>query len=441
MSQKEKLLTLSTQEFVEYIKNNNINRFYFIYDKKNKKVVSSHKLLNPIADFINKDKRDFNFHEGIFFQITKKYDTLQSAFIHRTNRGQAAGGVRYWSYNNVEDFIRDGLRLSKGMTHKNALAGLWWGGGKGVMAHNPMYDKNDSEIRSSIYKEYGEFITSLNGCYVTAEDVGTNVNDMANIFSKTRFTTCIPFNLGGSGNPSIPTARGVVAGMKAALKYLSGESLKGKTVAVQGTGNVGSPLIKYLFDEKVKKIIACDIFESNIEKLKAELPDKNLEVHLVEKNDMSILSSECDILSPCATGAILNSETIPKIKAKIICGAANNQLEDPVRDDIDLYKRSIIYVPDFLTNRMGIVNCANEQYGYVNDDPFIERHLQQTWKHSVYQTTMQVLRESRKSENPTGKVAVNLADKLSKENHPLFGHRGQQIIDSLVANHWHERNP
>ena len=439
MIQREKLLSFSIQEFVEFLKNNNINRFYFFYDKKNKKVISSHKSLNQIADFINKDKRDFNFHEGMFFQLTKKFDTLQSAFVHRTNRGQSAGGVRYWSYNTVEDFIRDGLRLSKGMTHKNALAGLWWGGGKGVMAHNPIYDKNDSEIRSSIYKEYGEFITSLNGCYVTAEDVGTNVNDMANIFSKTRFTTCIPFNLGGSGNPSIPTARGVIAGMKAALKYLSGESLKGKTVAVQGTGNVGSPLITYLFEEKVKKVIASDIFESNIEKLKAEHSGKNLEIYLVRKEDMSILGCECDILSPCATGAIINSNTIPKIKAKIICGAANNQLEDPIKDDVELYQRNIIYIPDFLTNRMGIVNCANEQYGYVNDDSFIERHLEQNWKHSIYQTTLQVLRESRKLKNPTGKVAVSLADKLSKEYHPIFGHRGQQIIESLISNKWHKQ--
>ena len=438
MNQKKNLLTLSIQEFVEYLKQNNIRKFYFVYDKKLKKIISSHKLLNSIADFINKDKRDFNFHEGIFFQITKRYDTLLSAFVHRTNRGQAAGGIRYWSYNTFEDFIRDGLRLSKGMTHKNALAGLWWGGGKGVVAYNPNYDKNNSEVRTSIYQEYGESITSLNGCYVTAEDVGTNVNDMANIFSKTRFTTCIPFNLGGSGNPSIPTARGVVAGMKAALKFLSSGSLKGKIIAVQGTGNVGSPLIKYLFDEKVKKIIACDIFENNVEKLKSEFQNKNLEISLVNKNDMSILSAECDILAPCATGAILNSKTISEIKAKIICGAANNQLEDPIKDDIEIFKRNIIYVPDFLTNRMGIVNCANEQYGYVNEDKFIERHLQQNWDHSIYQTTLKVLNESRKTGKPTGNVAVRLADKLSKENHPIFGHRGSEIINSLVINKWQE---
>jgi glutamate dehydrogenase/leucine dehydrogenase len=440
MKQKKALLQYSTQEFVEYLKSNKIRKFYFVYDRKNKKVVSSHKILNPIAEFINSDKRDFSLHEGLFFQVTKAYDTLQGAFVHRTNRGQAAGGIRYWSYLNMEEYLRDGLRLAKGMTHKNALAGLWWGGGKAVMAHNPAFNKNDPAIRESIYKEFGELITSLNGCYVTAEDVGTNVNDMANVYSKTRFTTCIPFELGGSGNPSIPTAKGVVAGMKAAVKFLSGDTLKGKTVALQGTGNVGIPLIKYLFEEKVKKIIAVDISTDNVERAKKEFPRKKLIISVVEINDLSIFSSECDILATCATGAVLNPVTIPLIKAKIICGAANNQLEDPVKDGKELYKRGIVYIPDFLTNRMGIVNCSNEQYGYVNDDPFIERHFSMDWKHSIYKTALMVLKKSKKKGQQTGKVAVKIADKLSKENHPVFGHRGQQIIDSLLENKWHEND-
>ena len=440
MKQVENLLKYSPQDFVKYLKSNNIRRFYFVYDKTKKKVISSHKILNPIAAFINFDKRDFDSHEGLFFQVSKEYDTLQGAFVHRTNRGQAAGGVRYWSYNNMEDYLRDGLRLAKGMTYKNALAGLWWGGGKAVMAHNPAFDKSDQAVRESVYKEFGELMTSLQGCYVTAEDVGTNVTDMANIYSKTRFTTCIPFELGGSGNPSVPTARGVVAGMKAALKFLSGSTLKGKTVAIQGTGNVGTPLIKYLFEEKVKKIIAVDISIENVERAKKEFAGKNLDVRAVDLNDISIFSTECDILSTCATGAVLNPVTIPLIKAKIICGAANNQLEDPESDGKEIYKRGIIYIPDFLTNRMGIVNCANEQYGYVNNDPFIERHFSTEWEHSIYQMTMMILKKSKKKNQQTGKVAVKIADKLSKENHPVFGHRGQYIIESLVENKWHEIN-
>ncbi len=153
---------------------------------------------------------------------------------------------------------------------------------------------------------------------------------------------------------------------------------------------------------------------------------------------MSILFQECDVLSPCAIGGILNSETIPKIKAKIVCGAANNQLADPVEDDNLIYNSGILYVPDFLTNRMGIVNCANEQYGYITNDPIINQHYNKDWEHSIYQTAMQVFNNSKNKNKPTGEVALELAEKLSLENHPIFGHRGEKIIKSLIASNWAE---
>ena len=370
-------------------------------------------------------------HEGAFFQITQQHDILQGAFIHRTNRGQAAGGVRFWHYHSLEDYLRDGLRLGKGMTRKNALAGLWWGGGKGVMAKNQDIEQNDQEIRSSIYREYGEFISSLRGCYVTAEDVGTNVNDMANVFSGTRFTTCIPKEKGGSGNPSIPTAKGVVSGMEAALEFCRKENLQGKIIAVQGMGNVGGPLIGFLFNKGVKKIIAYDTDVKRIESIKDKFQGKGLEATAVSTDDISFFKTDCDILSPNATGGVINPRTIPLIKAKIICGAANNQLEDSQRDDKLLFDNKIIYIPDFLTNRMGIVNAADEQYGYVNNDPLFERHLTRDWKYSIYQTSIRLLKEARLTDEPTAKIAMHTADKLSLENHPLFGHRGQQIINYL----------
>ncbi len=430
------LLELTPLDFIKFLKKEKISKFYFVYDEENKKVKTSHDALNEIAQFIENDKRDFEEHEGIFVQLSSKYDTLLGAFVHRTNRGQAAGGVRYWDYNNMEEYLRDGMRLAKGMTHKNALAGLWWGGGKGVMAHNPSIDKNDPSVREFLYKEYGKFMTSLKGCYVTAEDVGTSVEDMANIFSNTRFTTCIPHSVGGSGNPSVPTARGVIAGMEAAMDYLNSDTLEGKTIAIQGLGHVAIPMIEFLFEKNVGKVIACDIFPEAVEETKKKFKDKNIELRLVDKNDFSILAEESDILAPCATGAILNSETIPLIKAKIICGAANNQLEDPVEDDKRLFDRNIIYVPDFLTNRMGIVNCADEQAGFVNNDPIIERHLSKEWEYSIHQTTLRVLEKSKEENTPPGKVAIELADKLSRELNPIYGHRSQLIIDSLVESHW-----
>jgi leucine dehydrogenase len=273
---------------------------------------------------------------------------------------------------------------------------------------------------------------------VTAEDVGTSVADIANVFSRTRFTTCIPEDWGGSGNPSVPTARGVVCGMEAALEFLGMADLRGKAVAVQGTGNVGEPLIRFLFEKGVRKIIACDINPQLVETVLKEFAGRNIEVRAVSCADDSIFREECDVFSPNATGAVLNPRTIPLLRAKIVCGAANNQLEDAVRDDPLLFNRGIVYVPDFLTNRMGIVNAANEQYGYVRNDPLFERHLSRDWEHSIFQTTLRVLRQSMETGEPSGRIAVQLADQLSLEPHPIFGHRGRLIIESLVEDRWHE---
>ena len=429
---------LSISDFINLLKTNNISRFHLVYNQKEGKVEASHEVLQELADFVSQDTRDFEKHEGAFFQLTEKFDVLQGAFVHRTKRGQAAGGVRFWQYNNLEDYLRDGMRLGKGMTHKNALAGLWWGGGKGVMVHNPKFDKYDKDYREYIYTEYGKLLTSIKGCYVTAEDVGTSVEDMANIYKTTRFTTCIPEQIGGSGNPSEPTSRGVLSGMEAALAFV-GETLEGKTIAVQGMGHVAEPLINHLFNKKVGKIIATDINADVVETVKKRFADKNLEARVTEIGDNSILFEECDILAPCAVGAILNDDTIPKIKARIICGAANNQLEDHDKHDKALFDKNIIYIPDFLNNRMGIVNCANEQYGYVENDDFFERHLTQNWEHSVYQSSLSVLKESKETNKGTSEVAIKQATELSMIEHPIFGHRSQKIIDSLVVDKWFEK--
>ena len=429
------LMSLSPRDFVAFCQAENIRRFSLVLDAQTGRVMSSHPQLQPLADFMGSDTRDFMQHEGLFFQVTQEHDTLQGAFVHRTRRGQAAGGVRYWHYATVEEYVRDGLRLSKGMTRKNALAGLWWGGGKGVMARSPAVDAGDLDTRTYLYREYGRFISTLRGCYVTAEDVGTSVKDMADVFSHTRFTTCIPGDFGGSGNPSVPTARGVVSGMEAALER---GDLAGKTIAVQGMGNVGGPLIGFLLKKNVRKIVACDIDPEIVGSVVKLHPGRPLEARVVERGDLSIFTEACDILSPNATGAVLNPVTIPGIMAKIICGAANNQLEDAQRDDSSLFEREIRYVPDFLTNRMGIVNAANEQYGYVRDDPLFERHLTRDWEHSIYQTTRRVLHKSCSTSTPSAEIAMHLADRLSLEEHPIFGHRGRQIIASLKADRWHE---
>lgn len=440
MTDSISLVLQNPQEFISFLQQNNIKRFSLVYDELTNQVNVSDTKLQALADFINADKRDFMQHEGMLFQVSEKHDVLFGAFIHKTNRGQASGGLRYWHYATMEDFIRDGMRLSKGMTRKNALANLWWGGGKGIMVHNPSNDKNDKQMREELYKDYGRFITSINGCYITAEDVGTCEEDMGNIFTQTRFTTCIPASVGGSGNPSSATALGVVHGMEAALKYLDMGNLEGKTVAVQGMGHVAEPMMGYMFERNVAKIIAVDIHQDLIDAVKEKYKNENLEARLVDIKDSSILFEECDILAPCATGAILNCETIPQINAKIICGASNNQLKHSVIDGQAVADRNITYVPDFLVNRMGIVNCADEQSGYIDDDPYFYRHLDQDFEFSVFQTALRVLEESKKSNLPPADVAIKLADVLAEENNPIYGHRGEKIIASLMNNNWQGDN-
>jgi glutamate dehydrogenase/leucine dehydrogenase len=430
------LTRITPKEFKDFLIGEGIRRFFLVWDDEHGDVRVSHPQLEPLARLLREDRRDFDRHEGVFVQVAPETGVLQGAVVHRTCRGQAAGGVRFWRYDTVEEYLRDGLRLARGMTHKNALAGLWWGGGKGVMAMGTGQDESNPVVRRRIYEEYGEFMTSLRGCYVTAEDVGTSVGDMAAIFSKTRFTTCIPPELGGSGNPSAPTAHGVVRGMEAALRFLGMGDLEGKAVAVQGLGHVGEPLVQYLHERKVGKVIGSDIDPRREEILRARVPGLDLTVRLVERGDNSLLGEAVDIVSPCATGGVLGPDTIPRIRAKIVCGAANNQLEDPVRDDVALQDAGVLYMPDFLVNRMGIVNCADESFGSLDDDPAFEEHLGDTGDNSIYRLSLRVLEEARRTGKTPARVALALAEERSLETHPIWGHRGIRIVRSLVASGW-----
>jgi glutamate dehydrogenase/leucine dehydrogenase len=434
----EQMIALPPEGLVALLREKGIRRFWFVWHPGSRMVNASHPVLQPLADWLRADKRDFLEHEGLFFRVTREHGVLQGAFIHRTCRGQAAGGVRFWPYATAGDYLRDGLRLAAGMTRKNALAGLWWGGGKGVMARREGLDHRDPGVRRALFREYGELMTSLRGCYVSAEDVGTNVEDMASIHATTRFTTCIPPALGGSGNPSIPTARGVICGMEAALEFLAAGDLTGKTVAVQGMGNVGGPLIGFLLEKGASRIIAHDINAETAARVEKQFGGPRLDLSVVQPGDMSILAADCDLLAPCATGAILNETTIPRIRARVVCGAANNQLEDLERDDQLLQQRGVTYVPDFLTNRMGIVNCADEGSGSIPEDPRIEQHLSRDWEYSIHRMTLKVLEGAKEKERPPAEVATAMADELSLEEHPIFGHRGRKIIDALVASGWHE---
>jgi glutamate dehydrogenase/leucine dehydrogenase len=213
-------------------------------------------------------------------------------------------------------------------------------------------------------------------------------------------------------------------------------------MSYQGLGKVGGALVGYLLKAGVAMIIGSDISEAKLSRLlELHVPDKNRLCLRVEAQECSletsILSEECDILSPCGYGGVLNGDSVPFIKAKIICGSANNQLLD-YRLEYGMRKQGIVYVPDFVCNRMGIVTCANEQYGSVgtNRDPIVSRHLDREWSHSVFQVTDKVIRMSQDLNISTDQTATQLADEYAEEEHPIWGHRSKAIIQSLTEDGW-----
>jgi glutamate dehydrogenase/leucine dehydrogenase len=430
-------LELAPEVFTERLAQHG-GRAYIVRDRTGS-LLASHDFLGKLVDFLHQDKRDHLEHEALFFEVGPETGALLTAFVHQTTRGQGAGGVRHWKYARLEDLLRDGLRLSVGMTRKNALAGLWWGGAKGVIARQPGDRYQDPEYRRQLYREYGSFISSLRGCYVTAEDAGTTPPDMLEVFSRTRHTTCIPPAFGGSGNPSEPTAKGVVCAMEAALDFHALGNLEGKTIAMQGAGNVSGFMIGELLARGVARIVASEISKERIAELEGSIRDARLSLRHVMPDDLSIFDEPADVLAPNGLGGVLNPDTIPRIRARLVCGAANNQLLDAERDDRALSARDISYVPDFLCNRMGIVNCANEQYGSILDDPAVQRHFSRDWESSIFVVTQRVLARARDEGLTTATAATLIADELARRPHPLWPERSRQIIEGLVSSGWHQQ--
>jgi glutamate dehydrogenase/leucine dehydrogenase len=336
----------------------------------------------------------------------------------------------------MESFLRDGLRLSLGMTRKNALAHLWWGGGKGLIARVPGEVSRDPNFRRTLYQEYGAFVSGLRGCYVTAEDVGTDPADMGEIFRSTRFATCIPPDRGGSGDPSTMTAAGVVCAMETALDFLGMGGLEGKKVVLQGAGSVGSAMIGILLEQRVRQIVASEICAERIEALLHAFDTAPVEIRLARPGDDAILAEPCDVLAPSALGGVLGPKTIPSLQTRVVCGSANNQLLDEERDAAALAGRGITFVPDFVANRMGIVSCSNEQYGFVRDDPAVHRHLDPDWEQGISQTTRRALEQARARGTTPLAAAIRMADALADEPHPIWGQRAWRIIESLTRDGW-----
>ena len=348
--------------------------FGAIYRDQHNVVRTTHKQLKPMVELL-RSMPDYDDHDMIALQYNERANTVFSAFVHRTYRGQAQGGLRLSEYPTMKDLLFDGIRLSTGMSRKNALAGLWWGGGKGIILKpDQTYD------REKLFNDYGTFISKLRGSYVTAEDVGTTPVDMKNILKETRFVTCIPEDSGGSGNPSEMTATGVVVAIGQILDKPYDET----RVAIQGAGNVSQHIVKQLAERGIGEIHISDLEPNKLTKVREIFSQ-----HSVNKNAMivtivngDVLRRDVDILIPCAMGGCLNDDSIPNIRAKYVVGAANNQLEKS-RNDLDLKLRGIVYVPDFVVNRMGIVNCCNEQFGSLKNDPMKASHYDPSHPSSI----------------------------------------------------------
>merc|ERR1712137_1289510 len=395
-------------------------------------------LLQDLQEYCANHHHDYKNHEGAFFEVGKRTGSLLGAFVWRTNRGQACGGIRLWEYETFGDYVNDGLRLSYGMGVKSALAGLWAGGGKGIIASPGGKKVSNPDFRRDMFLDYGDFLTSLNGCYVGAEDAGVVVEDLNNTFQKTRFLTCISEDKGGSGNPSIATGKGIVCGMEAALDYLNLGEISGKSVVSQGAGNVARIIFDSLLDKDIGHIYASDCSEEALDTAEKKLSHKNggrLHLEYVPRGDVSTLGRPCDILSPNALGNVLTVETIPLIKAKIVCGAANNQL-GKASDNKLMSDRGITYAVDFLVNRMGIVNCANEAYGRLENDPSLLQHFSKEWKDSIWNVLKDVLKAADEKQILPVEAAAEIAEQKSLQCHPIWPGRSQQIVDDLVTNDW-----
>jgi leucine dehydrogenase len=328
-------------------------------------------------------------HEKILFSQDKKTGLKAIIAVHNTVCGPALGGTRMWNYVNDQAALTDVMRLSRGMTYKNAISGLKLGGGKAVII-------GDSKTQKSpeLFKKFGEFVDSLGGSYITAEDVGINPQDMLHVYEKTNHVTGLP---GKKGDPSPITAYGVYMGMKAALKFQTGsDNLVGKKILVQGIGHVGLYIVDYLHKEGAAITVSdinSDLVQNTVAKYGCSYvhPDKVYDVDM-------------DIYSPCALGATINDNTINQLKCSVIAGAANNQLMDEKLHSQILFQKGIVYAPDYLINAGGVMNCYAEIHD-ISDTKVMEM------AGNIYQTTTDILTTSR-NENISPSLAANrLAEK------------------------------
>ncbi len=350
-------------------------------------------------------------HEQVIFVNNEEANLKAIIAIHDTTLGPALGGCRMWPYASEEEALTDVLRLSRGMTYKAAAAGLNLGGGKAVIIGDSKQDKSEA-----LFRAFGRAVNAAGGRYITAEDVGTDVNDMEYAFMETASVTGVDTSHGGSGDPSPFTALGVLQGMRAACEMVYGENgVKGRHVAIEGVGHVGFNLLKLLHEEGATATI-CDIDPEKIDAAKEAMPG----VEVVSTKE--IYDVKADIFAPCALGASINEKTVDRLKVKVIAGAANNQLAtDAIGTELE--KRKILYAPDYVINAGGLINVSVELEGYSR-----ERALRLT--RGIYYNTLKILRLAKAEGLPSNQAADRQAEVRIRSigrvrNAFSFFHRGR----------------
>jgi len=330
-------------------------------------------------------------HEQLLVYADPKTGLKALIAIHDTTLGPACGGTRIWPYNSEDDAIKDVLQLSRAMTYKSAISELSLGGGKAVIIADPSLHKNEALLRS-----FGRFVDTLKGRYLTTADVGTTSEDLACIRQESEYVVGLPANFGGSGDTSVMTGLGVYVGMKACAESVWGsDSLKGKTVAMQGFGKVAYNTAKHLIKEEAR-IIATDVSDYAIDRA------ESLGISIVNADD--IYDVECDIFSPNALGGVLNSNTIDRLTCQIVAGGANNQLVSETESE-DLRNRGILYAPDYVINAGGIINVSCEVGSSYNSD----RGRDKTEK--IYDIVKTVIAVSKQEGITTSKAADTIAER------------------------------
>lgn len=329
-------------------------------------------------------------HEEVVFCQNKDAGLKAIIAIHNSVLGPALGGLRMWPYATEQDALNDVLRLSRGMTYKAAVSGLNLGGGKAVIIGDPSKDKSEA-----LFRAFGRFVNSLNGRYITAEDVGIDVNDMEHVYRETEFVTGVHQVHGGSGDPSPFTAFGTLQGLMAAMQVQFGNEDVGKySFAVQGVGHVGMEYVK-LLRERGAKVFVTDI--------NAELVQRAVDDYGAEAVDAdAIYDTGADVYSPCALGGTVNEATLQRLQCKIICGAANNQLAtNEIGDEVQ--RRGILYAPDYAVNAGGLMNVSLEIDGY-------NRERAMRMLRTIYFNLARIFEISKRDNIPTYLAADRMAE-------------------------------